>query len=513
MGKMFLHGRGNKKNKSGPRAILTVSCPAGLTVCAESVESSLAFSIVANENNKAVFDRLTAGAWDITVRDVDNPPIERMFIDNVDCDVSFPYTTIYVTYPYGSICTCRKDDTVIAAPDRSGTCSFDIYDLGNWTVESTNGVESDSEVVSVATFDDIKSVKLLHDIYIIDYTGQRQVFDPAEFWGNDDENVKMTVNNDGSVSFKFLSEYATTVISNMALDFTDYSYVYITSVLDCEGAVKMSVLHPASAAEMSGAWTIDKDTAVSSIRCNAAAQSGSRLLQIGSSGGTSTTLTIRSMSLREPPHTKINVTYPPGSTCTCSKGDTVLTASDKSGSYIFKVYDTGDWTIHATNNVEYDTKTVTVESLTESHDVSLVHDLWFVDGTGQRNTLCDARFTARTGNIEIINNEDGTVTLNKPTTIECSVVCAAPFDATNYNHVTVNYVVGNASANVLLALTLHENNSYLTYKDSVSKSTIDEAELIMNLSRRSGSFVMGFTIFGDYDYTDIKIISMFAGVE
>lgn len=49
----------------------------------------------------------------------------------------------------------------------------------------------------------------------------------------------------------------------------------------------------------------------------------------------------------------IAVTYPAGSTCTCSNGATVLTAPDTSGSCTFIVTGTGVWTVSATDGDNY----------------------------------------------------------------------------------------------------------------------------------------------------------------
>lgn len=45
--------------------------------------------------------------------------------------------------------------------------------------------------------------------------------------------------------------------------------------------------------------------------------------------------------------TTIAVTYPAGSTCTCTDGATTLTAPDTSGSYTFTVPNAGTWTVHS----------------------------------------------------------------------------------------------------------------------------------------------------------------------
>lgn len=298
MGKLYLHGRGNKSAKATPRAKLTVTCPTGLTVSIKSLNSSLAFELVSDDTGKVTFDRLTEGAWDITIKGIDNAPTERIFIEDLDCDVAFPFATIYVTYPYGSICTCTNGDTVLTAPDYSGSCSFDIYDLGDWTVQSTNGVESGSEVVTIESFDNIKTVEFIYDLHLIDYTGKRHVPDPVEFFGNDDKNVVLTVNDDGSVTFKFLTESRVLAYSNRAIDITPYGYLYVRSVLDREGKGMVAFAHPSSSAVISSLRVVDKDTEVFYGKTNIADIVDNALICVGSDGEADTTMTISALSLR-----------------------------------------------------------------------------------------------------------------------------------------------------------------------------------------------------------------------
>ena len=56
----------------------------------------------------------------------------------------------------------------------------------------------------------------------------------------------------------------------------------------------------------------------------------------------------------------IAVTYPAGSTCTCSNGVTTLTAPDTSGSCTFIVTGTGTWTIHCTDGTNEDATDVEI---------------------------------------------------------------------------------------------------------------------------------------------------------
>ena len=69
----------------------------------------------------------------------------------------------------------------------------------------------------------------------------------------------------------------------------------------------------------------------------------------------------------------ISVTYPSGSTCTCTKGSTVLTAEGTSGLYNFLVPEAGSWTVSCTNGTDSDSKTASITAQYENVDVELVY--------------------------------------------------------------------------------------------------------------------------------------------
>ncbi len=77
----------------------------------------------------------------------------------------------------------------------------------------------------------------------------------------------------------------------------------------------------------------------------------------------------------------IGVTYPVGSTCTCTKGSRTLRAKDTSGKYLFLVPGTGAWDITATDGEN----TVTVQVIVEDCDAQktgIGYSVYlFLDGT------------------------------------------------------------------------------------------------------------------------------------
>lgn len=72
----------------------------------------------------------------------------------------------------------------------------------------------------------------------------------------------------------------------------------------------------------------------------------------------------------------IAVTYPAGSTCTCTNGSTTLTASGTSGSYTFTVPRAGTWTVKAVQGSKSTSKNVTITSNGQSVSVTLEYLLY-----------------------------------------------------------------------------------------------------------------------------------------
>lgn len=72
----------------------------------------------------------------------------------------------------------------------------------------------------------------------------------------------------------------------------------------------------------------------------------------------------------------INITYPAGSTCTCSDGTTTLSAPDTSGTWACIVPNAGTWTVTSTSGKETDSKSVTITTDGQSTSVELSYALF-----------------------------------------------------------------------------------------------------------------------------------------
>lgn len=77
----------------------------------------------------------------------------------------------------------------------------------------------------------------------------------------------------------------------------------------------------------------------------------------------------------------INITYPAGSTCTCSDGTTTLSAPDTSGTWACVVPNAGTWTLSCTDGTESTSEAVTITTDGQSVSAVLSYALWlYKDG-------------------------------------------------------------------------------------------------------------------------------------
>lgn len=98
----------------------------------------------------------------------------------------------------------------------------------------------------------------------------------------------------------------------------------------------------------------------------------------------------------------ISVTYPIGSTCTCSDGVTTFTATDASGSYSFIVPNAGEWTVTITDGINTVSNTVEITSDGQVENVKMAFFAATISATYPEGSTCTC--------------SDGTTTLTAPDT-------------------------------------------------------------------------------------------------
>ena len=106
----------------------------------------------------------------------------------------------------------------------------------------------------------------------------------------------------------------------------------------------------------------------------------------------------------------IVVTYPAGSTCTCTLGSRVLTAKDTNGKWVFGLPSIGDWVIKATSGSKNKSKTVSITAEGQVENVTLMFEAILWEAGADQNTSITGGFAANDTNYVKIGNSTVTIT-------------------------------------------------------------------------------------------------------
>ena len=199
----------------------------------------------------------------------------------------------------------------------------------------------------------------------------------------------------------------------------------------------------------------------------------------------------------------INITYPAGSTCTCSDGTTTLSAPDTSGTWACIVPNAGTWTAAATDGVENtsesvsittDGQTVAVELSYYTYlfkpntDTTNVTGGWQLNSNGSLDSAGDqlvATFTnaynhGKAFNVATINKIDFT----EFTTLVATCKAA---DKNNAAPSSATFAVASTQTGLNAAGTASTKVASTTFSNSTTTVQIDVSEI-------SGSYYVTFVV-------------------
>lgn len=97
--------------------------------------------------------------------------------------------TIAVTYPVGATCTCECGSTKYTAPNTSGSHTFQVHNVGTWTVKAVSGSDTDSKSVSITSSGQSRSVELS---FVKIYGISRDITATSPAWARTDSAVGKT---------------------------------------------------------------------------------------------------------------------------------------------------------------------------------------------------------------------------------------------------------------------------------------------------------------------------------
>ena len=106
----------------------------------------------------------------------------------------------------------------------------------------------------------------------------------------------------------------------------------------------------------------------------------------------------------------IVVTYPAGSTLTCTLGSKVLTAKDTSGKWVFGLPSTGNWVVKAVSGSKSKSATVEITAEGQVENVTLMFEAILWEAGADQNTSITGGFAANDTNYVKIGNSTVTIT-------------------------------------------------------------------------------------------------------
>lgn len=159
-------GRTNAGGGGFNKSVIIVTAPTGSTVtCTKGTTVKTA----SEKNGEWWFKNLDIGEWSLKATLSGQTATQTVNVTQFGVyrvAMSYFKSTIKVTYPAGSTCTCSKDGEVLTAPNTSGSYTFTVTSAGTWTVKATDGDRTKSETVSITASGETKNVSLSYELVL-----------------------------------------------------------------------------------------------------------------------------------------------------------------------------------------------------------------------------------------------------------------------------------------------------------------------------------------------------------
>lgn len=164
----------------------------------------------------------------------------------------------------------------------------------------------------------------------------------------------------------------------------------------------------------------------------------------------------------------IDVTYPIGSTCTCTNGSTTLTAEYATGKEMFIIPAAGTWTVKAVSGSKSASKTVKITAKGTVATVTLAYEFILLDSTGWASKYANnidylnVALTPGTGLVSTFNSNGNTL---------CSKVVID--EVPNFN--TLQFVYSGISSAVSIAtkMGLNSKSTILGLDVDIAHASVD----------------------------------------
>ena len=208
----------------------------------------------------------------------------------------------------------------------------------------------------------------------------------------------------------------------------------------------------------------------------------------------------------------INITYPAGSTCTCSDGTTTLSAPDTSGTWACIVPNAGTWTAAATDGEKNASETVSINTDGQIASIELRYrELLYQAGDTSDKWQYESMYintSYKKATAPTVNVESDSMMITQPTYVNCcAYVYNREIDMTTLNTLRFDGELSTAMTNFTDAACLCIWTSLGTYVTDNRVAYINfktASPKQIDVSALTGMHRVGFFLFSNGTYAKVN---------
>ena len=217
----------------------------------------------------------------------------------------------------------------------------------------------------------------------------------------------------------------------------------------------------------------------------------------------------------EKPFAIIGVTYPEGSTCTCSKDEIVLTLDDTNGQDFFFLSEAGTWTVTATDGTNTKSQIVEITTKGQFTEITLVYATYILQA-GVFNPLVGGFSRVESG----VSFSDGIIVSNSNSSNGVAFYLTNPFEINTtqentYDTLIVHIKMTEFTRGYPIKVGLHtskmtsgdynsKQKNLFTASHTMSKGT-DYQTITIPISELSGSFYFNCCGIAIFEIDEIRL--------
>ena len=209
----------------------------------------------------------------------------------------------------------------------------------------------------------------------------------------------------------------------------------------------------------------------------------------------------------------IKVTYPSGSTCTCSKNGKTFTAPNTSGSYTFTVDSTGTWIVSCTDGRNTKSLAISISSNGESKAATLVYEQYLYNNGDEFSSITGGWVISKAWGSSYAGNgtlykDSSTLRVVLPSNASDFLRTSEKIDLTPYSKISFKYKKNSTGTHVHLcaATGITEGQWGLTTLVATSDFTDNSGEFSIDISKINRSCYVGVGMDIGYGSSEDSII-------